>query len=240
MDAIDILPFGEQAYEMWYALLNAGFRILPGAGTDVFTNWRGINNIPGGSREYVEAGPAFSWDRWLARYREGRVFVTNGPLISFQVNGQPMGAEIRVPEGQTVQSRLSAEVTAQMPLDTVEFVENGKVIASAQTDGSTRPVRLEKEVVVDRSSWFAVRAAGKPARGVVGFVPRAHSGSIWVRVGDRPVLVRDDVEMMLRWLERFWNNLEERNNFGPGDNRARARRMLDQALAHYRAKLAEL
>ncbi len=240
MDAIDILPFGEQAYEMWYALLNAGFRILPGAGTDVFTNWRGINNIPGGSREYVEAGPAFSWDRWLARYREGRVFVTNGPLISFQVNGQPMGAEIRVPEGQTVQSRLSAEVTAQMPLDTVEFVENGKVIASAQTDGSTRPVRLEKEVVVDRSSWFAVRAAGKPARGVVGFVPRAHSGAIWVRVGDRPVLVRDDVEMMLRWLERFWNNLEERNNFGPGDNRARARRMLDQALAHYRAKLAEL
>ena len=46
MDAIDILPFGPPAYELWYRLLNSGFNIVPGAGTDVFTNWRGINRFP--------------------------------------------------------------------------------------------------------------------------------------------------------------------------------------------------
>ena len=38
VDAIDILPAGERAYELWYRFLNCGFRISPGAGTDVFTN----------------------------------------------------------------------------------------------------------------------------------------------------------------------------------------------------------
>ena len=33
VDSIDILPFGESAYELWYRLLNFGFRLAPGAGT---------------------------------------------------------------------------------------------------------------------------------------------------------------------------------------------------------------
>jgi hypothetical protein len=232
MDAIDVLPYGEAAYEMWYRLLNCGFKVLPGAGTDVFTNWRGINNIPGGSRQYVEVGAAMSWDRWLARYREGRVFVTNGPLVSFSINGQQPGSEIRVPAGQPWSARLTAEFSAQVPLEAVEIIQNGKVIE--RREGT---LRVEKDITVDRSSWFAVRARGKPARGIVGGVPRAHSNAIFVRVGDRGVLVREDVELMIRWIERFWNILEERNNLGPGENRARARKMVDEALAHYRGKL---
>jgi hypothetical protein len=51
------------------------------------------------------------------------------------------------------------------------------------------------------------------------------------------VIVREDVELMVRWLNRLWASLEERNNFGPGNNRAQARAMLDRGLAHYRAKL---
>jgi hypothetical protein len=51
------------------------------------------------------------------------------------------------------------------------------------------------------------------------------------------VLLRQDVELMIRWVEALWAYLEERNNFGPGENKAKARAMIDQALAHYRAKL---
>jgi hypothetical protein len=92
MDAIDILPFGEAAYELWYRLLNSGFRIVPGGGTDSFTNWRGINRLPGAARQYVDVGGAMNWDRWVERYRQGRTFVTNGPLVQFDVNGQRWAA----------------------------------------------------------------------------------------------------------------------------------------------------
>jgi TolB protein len=239
LDAIDILPYGEAAYQLWYRLLNCGFRISPGAGTDTFTDRRGINRIPGGSRQYVEVGGAMNWDRWIDRYREGRAFVTNGPLISFHVNGQPMGARIRVPERPSYSAKLTAEITSRVPLRRVEFIRNGAVIESLDAGAGEESVRLEKTVTVDRSSWFAVRVTGRPSRGVPsGGIPRAHSGAVYVLVGGEPVLVRQDLELMLRWIDRHWAYLEERDNFGPGDNRALARRMFDQAREHYQAKLA--
>ncbi len=239
MDAIDVLPRAGSAYDMWYALLNSGFHILPGAGTDVFTNWRGVNGVPGGSRQYVEVGGAMDWDRWLARYREGRAFVTNGPLIEFKMNGLPPGSVFRPPKGQPYNAGLSAEITSRGPLEKVELIRNGVVIETRMAEAGATSVRIEKQIAVEQSSWFAVRATGPAARGVVGGIPFAHSAAIYVEVGNEPVLVRQDVELMARWLNRLWAYLEERNNFGPGDNRARARSLFDQGLAHYQAKLGK-
>jgi hypothetical protein len=229
MDAMDILPFGPAAYELWYRLLNSGFRIAPGAGTDVFTNWRGINRIPGGARQYVQVGPEFNWSRWIERYREGRAFVTNGPLLTFTANGQPPGSVLR--ENRV---RLAAEVTSRVPVDTLELIQNGVVIESASGP------RVEKEVTLEQSAWFAVRVSGKPARGFGNDVPRAHSAPVYVNLAGKPVLIREDLELMIRWLGRFWANLEERNNFGPAPNRSNARKMFDQAVTHYEAKLKGL
>jgi TolB protein len=240
IDAIDILPFGDGAYELWYRFLNCGFRITPGAGTDVFTNWRGINNIPGGSRQYVDVGPSMSWNRWIERLREGRDFVTNGPLLSFSVNGKPMGSVIDVPAGQPYKARLEAEIVSRVPFDKVELIQNGKVIAHRDSAPIQGPFPVREEVEISQSSWFAVRVTGPQARGIVGAggVPRAHSGAVYINFGGRPTVLKDDVELMLAWIDRLWLLLEERKNFGPGTNRERARQMIQQARAHYEKKLA--
>jgi hypothetical protein len=91
--------------------------------------------------------------------------------------------------------------------------------------------------MVDSSSWFAVRVAGPATRGLPTELARAHSAPVFVHVGGKPVILREDVELMIRWLNRLWASLEERNNFGPGNNRTQARAMFDRGLAHYRGKL---
>jgi hypothetical protein len=98
---------------------------------------------------------------------------------------------------------------------------------------------MEKEVPVEKSSWFAVRVVGAPARGVYddAGVARAHSGAIYVDIGGQPTILKDDVEMMIRWVDRLWALLEERNNFGPGANREHAHQMITQARQHFTAKL---
>jgi hypothetical protein len=240
LDAMDVLPFGDPAYALWYNLLNCGFRIAPGGGTDAFTNWRGISRIPGGSRHYVHVGGKMDWDRWIARYREGRAFATNGPLLEFDVNGQPMGSEIRIPSGQSYRAKLTAQAAARVPLGRIEFIQSGNVIESRQVDPNSLSFRLEKEVEVTSSSWFAVRVSGPPARGVPDdAVPRAHSGPVYVAVDGAPTLVEQDLETAIRWVDRLWAYLVERDNFGPGDNRARAKEMIDQARQHYVQKLAQ-
>ncbi len=229
MDAMDILPFGPAAYELWYRLLNAGFHIAPGAGTDVFTNWRGINRIPGGARQYVDVGSEFTWAKWIGRYRQGRAFVTNGPLLRFTVNGQGPGAVLR--ESHV---RLVGEVMSRVPADQLELVQNGEVIATAAGN------RIEKEVTLGASAWFAMRVTGRAARGYGNELPRAHSGPVYVELNGKPVLVREDVELMIRWLGRLWGYLEERNNFGPAPNRENARKLFARAVAHYEGKLKGL
>ena len=99
---------------------------------------------------------------------------------------------------------------------------------------------MQKEVPVDKSCWFAVRVVGAPARGVYddAGVPRAHSGAIYVDIGGQPTILKDDIELMIRWVDRLWALLEERNNFGPAPNRETARQMIEQARQHYIAKFA--
>jgi hypothetical protein len=238
LDALDIMPY-DGAWPLYYSLLNAGFKISPGAGTDAFTNWRGINRVPGSSRAYVEVGGAMDWDRWLTRYREGRAFATTGPLLTFTVNGQPMGSEIRATAGQPYRARIAFEATSQYPLERIELIQNGNVIETRDILPNTTSARLEKEVMVSNSSWFAARAWGRPVRGSIdGQTPKAHTGVVYVNVGGQPTLIREDIDLMIRWVDRLWAYLVERDNFGPNDNQARAKQMIDQARAHYVEKLA--
>jgi hypothetical protein len=123
----------------------------------------------------------------------------------------------------------------------VELIQNGKVIATKEIAPQTSPFQVREEVEVSQSSWFAVRVSGPPARGVVspGGIPRAHSAAIYVNIGSRPTILKDDVELMLAWVDRLWLLLEERKNFGPGTNRERARQMIQLARRYYERKLTE-
>ncbi len=238
LDTLDLLPYGDGAYELWYTLLNCGFRIAAGAGTDAFTNWRGINRIPGGSRQYVHVGGRMSWERWIERYREGRSFATTGPLLTFEINGSGVGEELKFNPGSTYRATLSADVMSRTPIERVEFVRNGQVIASTDAKGERR-VRVQEEVQVSESSWFGARVYGPGAPGLTTLA-MAHSSAVYVTQGARPVLVREDLDLAVRWIDRLWAYLVERDNFGSAENRAAARAMIDRARQHYRDKLAEL
>jgi hypothetical protein len=72
----------------------------------------------------------------------------------------------------------------------------------------------------------------------VNGVPRAHSGAIFIETGGQPVLLKEDVELMVRWVDRFWALLEERHNLGSEANRDKAREMVLRARSHYEQKLA--
>ena len=238
LDTLDLLPYGDAAYELWYTLLNCGFRIAAGAGTDAFTNWRGINRLPGGSRQYVHVGSRMTWDRWIERYREGRSFATTGPLLTFEVNGSGMGEEIRIRPGSMYRATLRADVMSRTPIDRVEFLRNGRVIESADARGARR-FRLEKSVEVGESAWFATRVYGPGAPGLTTRA-MAHSSPVYVSEGGEPTLVRADLEMAVRWVDRLWAYLVERDNFGSLENRRAARAMIDRARLHYTEKLREL
>ena len=52
--------------------------------------------------------------------------------------------------------------------------------------------------------------------------------------------MREDLELAVRWVDRLWAYLVERDNFGSAENRAEAREMIGQARQHFQEKLRGL
>src|SRR5258708_37295377 len=146
VDYIEVLGFSDHksTAEVWYKLLNCGFRLPTAAGTDFMGNYASLRGPVGLNRVYAEVmhGP-LKIEPWLASIKAGRTFATNGPLLHFSLGGQGIGGEVRLEKKQDV--KFSAEMSSIVPVDHLQIVCNGKVArelalgtnrTSAHVDGS--------------------------------------------------------------------------------------------------------
>jgi hypothetical protein len=195
VDAMDVMSNNpeEFAMENWYRLLNCGFRLAISAGTDSFTNVAD-HYVPGGHRVYVHtgAGRPLTYDSWLAGYKAGRSFATNGPMIFLSVNGKEPGDEISLPAGK---HRVRVKVELRSPAgkeDRLELIVNG----------AARPVA--NEIEIDRGSWIAARVMGPWRRSVLNDTATfAHTSPIYVRVGGELARSADDARFWVEWIDKL-------------------------------------
>lgn len=136
--------------EIYYHILNTGFRLPPSAGSASGV----LNNPVGYNRIYVHLGDkAFHRDNWFAALEQGRCFVTNGPLLRVTVNGQLPGATL----GNTTQLDVQIRLTSNAPVSKVEILQNGVITKSI--DGSDKVDQtLTTKLTVEPSGWILVRA----------------------------------------------------------------------------------
>ena len=110
VDYVEIVGFSDHrtTAEVWYRLLNTGFRIPAGAGTDAMANFASLRGPVGMNRVFVRSGPKLDYRAWLAALKAGRTFASNGPLLSFTLDGHEVGDEIR-PAGRLPSARGARE-----------------------------------------------------------------------------------------------------------------------------------
>ncbi len=164
------LNFG---FENYYSLLNCGFRLQPTAGTA-----SGVHPVPlGYSRVYVHVDGPFKPDAWLNGLRRGRSFVTTGPMLFATVDGALPGEVFQQKPGRHDYT-LKFESISDGPIERVQVLVNGEVVNSYQPRNepvSGQPVRFQGElkIVLDSSSWIAVRSVQRMPNGRRRF---AHEG----------------------------------------------------------------
>ena len=75
---------GYWTQEIYYHVLNAGLRVPPSAGSasGVLPNPVGYNRV------YVHLDRELTYSDWWKGLKDGRSFVTNGPLLRVTANGQ--------------------------------------------------------------------------------------------------------------------------------------------------------
>ncbi len=195
IDSIDINHAFDATVPLWYRLLNCGFRIPASAGTDVFLN-RINSRLPGYDRAYVKIDGEFSYAGWIRGLKEGRTFVTNGPLLDFLPGGT-----LRLHGPGEIPVR--AEGTSQVPIDRFEVVVNGEVVAKGTIAADRLSAAIHQPVKVSKSGWYGVRLyAGRL---------QAHSSPVYVEVAGKPAASKADAEYFLAWIDRLEAQLKKRD-----------------------------
>jgi len=200
IDTIDLNASYAGTVPLWYRLLNCGFRLPASAGTDCFLN-RIRSQLPGSSRVYVKIDGEFSYAAWISNLRAGRSFVTNGPMLQIAIESQGPGGVVRLTAARDVD--IVAEASSQFPLQKVEVVFNGKVVADGTLTADRLSARIETQVKVPRSGWISLRAQGSSHPDHTGGLLEAHTSPVYIEVAGRPAASREDAEYFLKWIERL-------------------------------------
>ena len=144
-------------HEEYYRVLNCGYRIPLVGGTDKMSSdvavghWRTYTQL--------EEGQEFTYDNWRRSVERGRTFMTSGPIIDFSVDGREIGDTIDISGPGTVEVRAVAE--SVLPIHRLDIVQNGRVVASAESREGVRRLELRENLRIDGHSWLAARC-GSP------------------------------------------------------------------------------
>ncbi len=189
VDYLEIVGFSDHrtTAEVWYRLLNTGFRVPAGAGTDAMTNYASLRGPVGMNRVYVRSGPKLDYRAFLEALAAGKTFATNGPILSFTLDDHEIGDDIALPAGKT---SLEAKVSLRsiVPVQKLEIVSNGAVVATIPLDASGTRADATLSIPVAGSAWFTLRAwSSGPVEPVLDKYPFATTSPIYVTVGGRPI-----------------------------------------------------
>jgi TolB protein len=189
--------------KVWYRLLNCGFQLPTGAGTDAMANFASLRGPVGMNRVFAKLTGPFTHQRWLAALKAGRTFATNGPLLGFTLNGRDPGSELALrPREQEVIASVSLK--SNVPVDSLEIVRNGVVIATVPLTGDRTTAAARIRLPIRGSGWYLLRARGNaPAYPVLDVYPYATTSPIYVTVARQPIRSPRDADYFIAWINRL-------------------------------------
>jgi hypothetical protein len=224
--------------DLYYQYLNAGFRLPIVAGTDKMGD-----DIPMGSnRFYAFTSADTTYKAWLAAIKSGKGFITNGPILTFDVDGHCAGETVDFSGNKKVHAKVIAQ--SILPFATLEIIENGWVVGHKTIFAEDNPpvdgiytMKVECDLVLDKSSWIAARVADDPdnkhrilPRGLSVF---AHTNPVYfIRDGKK---VKDEASIL--YLQKYVRGTIHWLNSNPAfynpEDRPEALKLANDALKIY-------
>ncbi len=166
-DGVDILmqphehEANRQAMRLWFLLLNHGYRIAGTASSDAtFDNPGG--GVPGKVRIYSLLKGEYSLSKLAAAIKQGRSFVTSGPLLHFRMDAAEVGSILHLDAPKRLKAHIEAWASG-FPgeyLTWVELIRNGEVVKRWDLSARPESITLETEVEEFGTCWYIARGRG--------------------------------------------------------------------------------
>ena len=160
---------------VWYRLLNLGFRLPTGAGTDAMANYASLRGPVGLNRVFLDTGGKLDAASAMRALKAGHGFASNGPLLGLLLDGARPGAQL-APGRHHYRIALRSPVA----VDHLELVHNGEVVKAFTLE--RRPPRFDAagEIELD-GGWVLLRAWNDGADPqVLDLYPYATTNPVWL------------------------------------------------------------
>jgi len=240
VDYIEVLGFSDHksTAEVWYKLLNCGFRLPTAAGTDFMGNYASLRGPVGLNRVYAEVEPGpLKVQPWLAAIKAGKTFATNGPLLRFSLGGQGVGGEVRL--GKKQEAHFSAQMNSIVPIDHLQIICNGKVARELTMDSDRTSAHVDGSILLEASGWCVLRAFSDMAEyPILDLYPYATTSPVYVRLAGAPLHNAADAAYFVTWIDRLIASTNANTAWNTDAEKQSVLSMLQQARAKY-AKFAE-
>ena len=205
VDYYEVIGFAEhKASEyVWYKLLSCGFRIPAAAGTDAMANYASLRGPVGMNRVYVKGYGPLDHKLFEQNLKAGKSFVTNGPMVGFNVEKSGPGDSLTIsPKGQKLS--YSGFVRSSIPVEYVEVVLNGEVVATHSGSGSVKSLDVSGSVQVRGPGWMLFRAWSKnPHPDLPDMYAYASTNPIYIQQPGKTLQSKSSAEFFLKWLNRL-------------------------------------
>ena len=223
VDYIEVLGFADHksTAEVWYKLLNCGFRLPTAAGTDFMGNYASLRGPLGLNRVYAEVprGP-LHMDTWLKAIKAGRTFASNGPLLRFELGRKESGGDLSLSHEEKVPFR--ARLRSLVALDHLQVVCNGQVARDLQLTGDRKSFDASGTIDIGHSGWCILRAyADRAEYPILDLYPYATTSPVYINVDGAPAHNQADAQYFVAWLDRLiaaaqsssaWNTQQEKQS----------------------------
>ncbi|MCB1123314.1 MAG: CehA/McbA family metallohydrolase, partial [Verrucomicrobiae bacterium] len=211
------------------------FRIPLAAGTDKMSE-----RIPvGSSRLYVKVEGRHDFDAWIDGVKAGNGFITNGPMLTFSVDGHASGEVLDFKKSR----RVTATSTARSlhPFSRLQILVNSRVVAEVRNptrnEDGIYEASINFPIELAESSWIASRVASTP--GVdEAILPRrmtvfAHANPVYFLEDGKPVRVEESIDYLKLYLQYTQHWFRTAANFETPVEKRDALQLTERALEIY-------
>jgi hypothetical protein len=237
VDYIEIVSFADHrsTAAVWYRLLNLGYHLPAGAGTDAMTNYASLRGPVGLNRVYLATADRTP-EALKSALKHGHGFVTNAPLLGLKVNDVGPGDTVRLNTGQR-RVYVEAAVRSIVPLSDIELVFNGKVLKRLRGDRTGQVLDFDGDVAIPGSGWMLLRATNTtPQTLVQDIYPYGTTNPVWIDTGTPPPPATEDARYFVRWIDRVIESVSARDDFNTAKEREGTLQYLRDARAIFERK----
>ncbi len=234
IDYLEVMGFSDHHITagIWYRLLNLGYRLPAGAGTDAMANYASLRGPVGLVRVFLETNGERTPNALRDALKSGRTFVSNGPLLGLEVDGKRPGDSL------AGAGRLPVRIAmrAPFPVDHLELVQNGRVIKSFRLTGDRTRFDWSGTLTLKAGGWLVLRAYNdQPDPWVLDLYPYATTSPIYFDSPAAPAAPAD-AAYFVAWMDRVIQAAETRGGWNDEDEKQATLEYLEAAREKFRAR----